>query len=72
MADKDSGDKQPWVVPVLVAIVGAISAVTVAWLNKPQQSATQATSSPQTISPPSIQPSSPVLALTSLINKSMI
>jgi len=40
MSDKNLGDKQPWLVPVVVAVVGAISAVSVAWLNKPQPSVT--------------------------------
>lgn len=56
MADKNSGDKQPWAVPVLVALVGAISAVIVAWINKSQQPIPQIMSSPQAVSPsPSIQ-----------------
>lgn len=59
MADKDSGDKQPWVVPVLIALVSATSAVIVAWVSKPQQPVTQPTPSPQAVSTsPSIQPSS--------------
>jgi hypothetical protein len=36
VADNDSDKKQPWLVPISVAVVGAISAVAVAWLNKPQ------------------------------------
>lgn len=33
-----SDNKQPWVVPIVVAIVSAVSAIAVAWINKPQQS----------------------------------
>lgn len=51
MSGKDSGDKQPWMVPVLVATVGAISAVIVAWLSKPLQPTTSSTPSPQSPSP---------------------
>jgi len=36
VADNDSDKKQLWLVPILVAVVGAISTVAVAWLNKPQ------------------------------------
>lgn len=53
MADNDSGNKQPWIIPVVVAIIGAFSAIAVAWINKPQQPA-QPSASPSitsTVSP---------------------
>ena len=40
MADNDSDEKQSWLVPILVATVGAISMIAVALLNKPQLQAT--------------------------------
>jgi hypothetical protein len=51
MADKDSSDKQPWAVPVLITLVSAISAVAVAWVSRPQQPVPQATPSPQAVAP---------------------
>jgi hypothetical protein len=36
MSDKDSGDKQPWLVPVAIAVLSTVSAVAVALINKPQ------------------------------------
>jgi hypothetical protein len=47
MADKDSSNNQSWVVPVVVAVIGAISTIAVAWLSRPLSS------------PPAIQTSSP-------------
>lgn len=38
MAENDSDKKQPWLVPVVVAVVGAISTVAVALINKPSSS----------------------------------
>jgi hypothetical protein len=57
MADNDSNNKQPWLVPVIVAIVGTVGTVAVAWINKPPQATTPPTApSPTT---PLNQPSSP-------------
>ncbi|MGB3669400.1 MAG: hypothetical protein WA984_04765 [Phormidesmis sp.] len=35
MSDKDLEKKQSWIVPVTVAVVGAVSTVTVAWISRP-------------------------------------
>ena len=59
MADKDSSNNQSWVVPVIVAVIGAISTIAVAFLNKSSSS------------PPATQTSSPTLSLTPLQNKSV-
>lgn len=48
MSRKDSGNKHPWLVPILVAIIGAISTITVALISQSQSSA-----SPTTVSAPS-------------------
>lgn len=45
MADNDSNNKQPWLVPVIVATIGAVSTVVVAWLSKPSPSPPETTSS---------------------------
>lgn len=60
MSDKGSGDKQPWIVPVAVALIGAVSAIAVAWINKPPQSIPSSSTSPTTspIIVPSSKPSS--------------
>ncbi|MDY7049248.1 MAG: GUN4 domain-containing protein [Microcystis panniformis WG22] len=60
MSDKGSGDKQPWIVPIAVAIVGAISAIAVAWINKPPQPTLSPSTSSTTLSTlvPSPKPSS--------------
>jgi hypothetical protein len=47
MADNSSGDKQPWLVPILVAVVDSISAIAVAWINKSQPTTPQNGSSSQ-------------------------
>lgn len=63
MADNDSNNKQPWLVPVIVAIVGTVGTVAVAWINKPPQ-ATPPTATSPTAS--STQPSStPIPAVSS-------
>ncbi|MGB5959075.1 MAG: hypothetical protein WBG73_00340 [Coleofasciculaceae cyanobacterium] len=46
-SDKDSDKKQPWLIPILVAVVTTVGAVTVALINKPQ-SQTNTPSSPST------------------------
>jgi hypothetical protein len=69
MADKDSGNNQPWLVPVVVAVVGAISTVAVAWISKPQLSATPTASSPQASSSTS-PTSSPSLSPTASVSPS--
>lgn len=53
MADKDSSNNQFWVVPVVVAVIGAISTIAVAWLNKSSSS------------PPVTQTSSPKPSIAS-------
>ena len=52
MADKDSGNNQPWLVPVVVAVIGAVSTVVVAWLSRPSPKLSETTpsSSPETLS----------------------
>jgi hypothetical protein len=82
MSDKDSGDKQPWLVPVIVAVVGAVSTIAVAWINKPQPSPSPAsTTSPSptatvSIPPPlsstssGILPSQPLVSSTPRISSS--
>ena len=35
MIDDNSSNQKPWIVPVLVAIIGATSTVAVAWINNP-------------------------------------
>jgi hypothetical protein len=61
MSDKDSGDKQPWLVPIVLAVISTISAIAVAWINNPQP-----TPSPYQVSP-SVLPTptpSPIPTLT--------
>jgi GUN4-like len=56
MSDNDSGNNQPWMVPVVVAIVGAISAIAVAWINKLPQSASSVSSTTSPTLAPSPNP----------------
>jgi hypothetical protein len=46
MSNNNSGNNQPWLVPIIVAIVGAASTIAVAWINKPQPSTPIASPSP--------------------------
>ena len=50
MADNDSSSKQPWLVPVIVAIVGTVGTVAVAWISKPPQATSSTAPSPTTSS----------------------
>lgn len=55
MADSNSDNKQPWLVPVIVAVVGAISTVAVAWISKlPSQTTTSLSSQSFQVSSPTI------------------
>ena len=53
MSDKGSGDKQPWLIPIIVAVISTISAVAVALINRPP---TPAPTLPQAASSPTPTP----------------
>jgi hypothetical protein len=72
--DNNSSNKQSWLVPIVLAVLSTISAIAVAWINRPQQSSDPSKSpsvSPSlpTATPlPSQIPSSPTSISTSLVD----
>lgn len=60
MSDKDSADKQPWLVPIVLAVITTIGAVAVAWINAPKQPDSQKIP-PTSSTPPSSQETPTIL-----------